>query len=317
MEARNVTVLSHVIEPVSLLNYLPDLWRIIFGVLMAIISILATVENGIVLFTIFKFQVLHTTVNKILSSLALSDFLTGVCVASLFSLQLLDDSIMRYELVDMLRRYLTTAFVGASVATLAFISYDRWLHLRLLNSYRVKRRKLYCILLLCWLVPLLLPLLRKVDDSEVVYSGVIVMIVVLVLGTIAVCYVLIWMALNQRQQSTTVTMIFSRERRAAKTVLVILTIFAATIIPICLHHAMNMFKSASNDKLAKSYIVGQTLSLANSAINPVIYYYRTPDLKKHVRRVMRSRKITRIVRVISYRSKVDVQVQQNIGSSAL
>lgn len=268
----------------SLMTCLPTNWQTFFGVLIAIFSFLATIENGIVLITIFNYQVLHTTTNKILSSLAMSDFLTGATVGLLFALQLLDSRYVGDATIDMLRRYLSTFLIGASIFTLGFISYDRSLHLRLLNNYKLSRKKLYATLFVCWLIPLLIPLLRKVDDSETAYSATIVTVAGIIFVGIISCYCLIISALRQQHKLTNIT--YRGERRAVQTVFMILTIFAITILPICIHHTLNVCKALPKEKLAKSYIIGMFLCIMNSAINPIIYYFRTPYLKMHVQRLM-------------------------------
>ena len=81
-------------------------------------------------------------------------------------------------------------------------------------------------------------------------------------------------------------MTFKGERKAVKTVFVILTVFVLTVIPVIIHNALNVSQAMDEEKLAKSYIIGMMLCVANSAINPVIYYFRTPYLKKHIKRLL-------------------------------
>lgn len=270
----------------TILVYLPDNWKKIFGVLMAFVSFLATVENGVVLITIFKYQALHTTSNKILSSLAMSDFLIGVTVALILSLQMLNPMYIAHATLDMLRRYLSTFLIGASLFNLGFISYDRSLHLRLLNNYNLSKKKLYVLLFLCWSIPFFIPLLRKVDDSETAYSTIIVFVVGIIFVGMICCYGLIIFALRKHQETANINC--NNERRSVKTVLMILTLYVISIIPICIYHALNFSKALSREELAKAYIMVMFLCVMNSTINPFIYYLRTPDLKKHVHDLMKS-----------------------------
>lgn len=268
----------------NLLSILPNDWKLVFGILMGVISIIAIIENAIVLATMFYYQVLHTNTNKILSSLALSDFLTAASVGTLFTLQLLDENSIQNTLLNNVRRYLSTMLIGASVFTLAFISYDRSLHLRLLNRYKMTRKKLFICLCICWIIPALIPILRKVDDSESAYSAVIVLFATLVLFGIMFCYGIIFNALRVQQKLAAIT--YKCERRAAKTVFIILTVFSVTIIPICIHHSLNISQALPPWLLARTYIIGMTLCVASSTINPVIYYFRTPYLKTHIMRLL-------------------------------
>lgn len=268
----------------SLLSSLPYNWKILFGVLIAIFSFLATIENGIVLVTIFNYQILRTTSNKILSSLAMSDFLTGASVGSLYAIQLLIPRYVNSVAIDSLRRYLSTFLVGASFFNLGFISYDRSVHLRLLNNYRLSQRKLYITLFVCWLIPLLVPLLRLVDSSEAAYSAVIAFFITMIFVGMICCYGLIIHALQKHQNTTSFDC--TSQRQAVKTVCLILTFFAIAIIPICIYHVLKITKALPKEELAKSYIIGMLLCVMNSAINPIIYYLRTPMLKKHMHRLI-------------------------------
>ena len=57
-------------------------------------------------------------------------------------------------------RYLSSILLGSSLFTVGFISYDRCLHLVRLNQYNMPRWKMIPVLLLCWLVPIIIPLFR-------------------------------------------------------------------------------------------------------------------------------------------------------------
>lgn len=79
MDCKNVTSFSR----------LPDDYRVKFGVLMALLAFISSIENLMVLVVLLKFTVLHTTCNKILRSLALANFMTGL--VALHAVQLLNN----------------------------------------------------------------------------------------------------------------------------------------------------------------------------------------------------------------------------------
>ena len=62
----------------STLEDLSEGWQAGFGVMMMVIAVTATLENLLVLVILYRNRHLRTASNKILRSLALADFLTGM-----------------------------------------------------------------------------------------------------------------------------------------------------------------------------------------------------------------------------------------------
>ena len=266
---------------------------------MAIISFAATVENALVLLTLHKYKELHTPSNKILASLAVTDFLTGITIALLFSLQLLNDQLTHQCIIELVRRYLSSLLVGASVLTIGFISYDRYKNMPKINP-RMKKRKLRIGIFLCWAIPALIPFLRFVTKSEDVYSAIIVVIDIIILMIISMCYaILIYTIRNHNKKMiarygnmANDIKRMKNERKAAKVVLTIITFFVVMIIPICVHLALALSKKFNKNFLAKSYIIGMTLCILNSAVNPIIYYAKRPQLRRRFLNLVKLRKAT-------------------------
>ena len=273
----------------STLDYLPDVvWKNIFGTLMCAVAVTASFENIIVLIVIFKCSALRTPSNRILASLATADLLTGAIVAPLNVAQYFRVSILHNCTVEAVRRYLSTALIGASTFTLGFISYDRCLHLVKLRKYKLEAKYLYPVLAICWLVPILLPFLRKINDSEQVYSATILTIGILVLVTVVVSYVGVIVSLRRFsnqcgsdiQQSSA-----ENEKRASITVIIIITLYIFMLFPVFIHHGLNSSKLFDKYFIAKTYNITMLLAVANSSINPLIYCYRTMVLQKHIRQL--------------------------------
>ena len=300
----------------SLENLSDQYWREIFGILMAIISFAATVENALVLLTLHKYKELHTPSNKILASLAVTDFLTGITIALLFSLQLLNDQLTQQCVIELVRRYLSSLLVGASVLTIGFISYDRYTNMTKLK-YRMQKRKLRIGIFICWAIPALLPFLRFMTKSESVYSGIIVVIDVFILMIISMCYAIIIYTLHNNNKTIAAygdmanhIKRMESERKAAKAVLTIITFFVVMIIPICVHLALALSKKFNKDFLAKSYIIGMTLCILNSAVNPIIYYAKTPQLRRRFLNLVKLRQAS-IRRAFSRETEMTVRSYDN------
>lgn len=273
----------------STLDHLPDVyWRYLFGSSMALIGVITTLENLLVLLVLNRYADLYTPSNKILGSLAVADFLTGCIVAPLHVIQYFDSDIMHACVVEIMRRYFSTALIGASCMTLGFISYDRYLHLVKLQNYNMSKRTLYIGLIFCWTVPLLVPLFRKITDTEELYSAIIILIVSIILVTIIFSYFGVISALRRRKNdivSRDPNISQSRtnyEYQAGVTVFIIITIYIIMVTPICLYFILKLTKLFDEKFLSKAYNFGIFLAVSNSAVNPLVYCYRTRSLKKYI-----------------------------------
>ena len=275
----------------SYLAYLPSIdWELSCGITSIFICITASIENIIILLTLSWYKNLHTSTNGLLASLALSDLLVGLTLAPLHALQLLSPNLLNHCLVDEIRRYLSTLLIGASAFTIGGISYDRYLHMSKLMNYRdyMSKKKVTGIIFFCWLIPALIPVIRYVFKSEKAYFSAIVIGVALVLGTLLACYILIIASMRYRGRWIHISRQFEeRQLRTLRTVIIILTTFILMILPICLHHIVFIaFPTTDIHTKVKLYMVGQTLAMLNSSANPVIYYFRNPEFRANLRKIL-------------------------------
>lgn len=273
---------------------------------MVLIAIFGTMENAIVIMVLYKHKPLHTPTNQILASLALADFLSSLLVAPLHAVQLLDREMLNNCSVDRCRKYLSPILVGASSYIIVFISYDRCLHLRKLQDYRMPKRKLYAMTLLCWSMAIAIPLIRLFDSIEAkkIYSILVIMNAILILLALTLSYVGLLAMLKFHQRATndnsTTNRRIDNERRAVRTIILILSLYVIMLIPIIIFHGLYTTKNGNRHLLAFSYIIGISLALGNSVVNPLVYCYRTPILKRRIKLMVGirpDRKISRTVKV--------------------
>lgn len=277
----------------STLSYITsEYWRYAFGVSMCMISVIGAVENAIVLTVLWKFPLLRTPTNKILASLAVADLLSSLTVAPLHAVQLLSSGLANDCIIESLRIYTSPILVGASAYIIGFVSYDRCLHLRKLQKYKMSEKKLYLILALCWSIAVVIPMVRIIDTIEAkkVYSVLVIINAMLILAVLVTSYAGLLIMLKRHQGDTVNTLNKSRlenERRAVKTVVIIITLYVIMLVPILIYHGLYSMKNVNRQLLVTSYVVGMILAVGNSALNPFIYCYRTPSLKKHMLRFLR------------------------------
>ena len=125
------------------------------------LSILAIVENGFILFFIWKPDRKIPFSIKILSSLAVSDLLVGMVLSPVTSWQVLNHTSLNNCNADYVRRYFTVLLVGSSVLTLVLVAFNRYISLTKLTNYNryMSNRKLIVLITFAWLVPALTPIL--------------------------------------------------------------------------------------------------------------------------------------------------------------
>lgn len=259
-------------------------WNYAFGVLFGVISVFGAVENCLVLLTLYKFKPLHRMSNRILSSLATSDFLASSILAPVFVAQLLKEELSTHCRLEMLRRFLSTFFIGASVFTLGLISYDRCLHLTKLQDYNMTIRKSNIFIFFCWFIPFLIPFLKVVGETESLYYAAVIILLVISLTVMSGCYILIIWALHKHGKLQTDKIMTKKSKgrrlRAGRTVVIILSCFMLMVLPVNVHLMTSILdKNKSRSEVAVGYIIQMALCLLNSVVNPIIYYFRTPNLK--------------------------------------
>lgn len=271
------------------LSYLPDgIWKPTFGILCVLVSLLATCENAVVIIIIYKNKILQTPSNKILLSLAVSNFLTGTILAPLYVVQLLDEQIIRLCMVDLVRRYLSAVLLGSALFTVGFISYDRCLHLLYLKSYKMSKRKMMSILLLCWFIPILVPLLRYIGENESIYAIIVIILGSVMLTVVVISYIALLVALHNHTKHTDNKMFrthMSNERRTGRTVIIIVSISFFVGVPLLIYFGMLLGGERDVVVLSKTYVIVMILSMLNAVLKPLVYCYRTPLLRKYSKKL--------------------------------
>ena len=274
----------------------------VLGVINIIQSFASTCGNLLVFVSVILNKRLQTRSNAFLLSLASSDFLVGVLLEPLFIMQLFSQDYRDNCNFNQIRRYLSTLFMGAASSSIAVISYDRWVHLSRTTQYEeyTPKKKVTILIVTVWLLPLLVALIRFVGEAA--YSAVIIIYMLLLLSLMIACYVLIIKIVFSREkalQNSSELQLRRREMtnhiRVGKAVTFIIICFLATFLPITVYHGLLAISGLSPELIRMSnstketcYAVLMTLGFTNSAINPVIYYFRIPEFTLGIKRLFAS-----------------------------
>ena len=273
----------------STLVNLPEYWKTTFGILCLVLSLLATLENAVVVIIIYKNKILRTPSNRILLSLAVSNLLTGIILAPLYVAQLLSNAVVVNCFVDLGRRYVSAVLLGSALLSVGFISYDRCLHLIHLRNYKMSTKKMIIILTICWFVPIIIPLFRYADESETVYAIIVIILGSVMLLVIVISYIGLLLALNSHTNHDDNKMsrtYMSNERRAGRTVIIIVFISFFVGLPLLIYFGMVLGGQHDDVFLAKTYIFVMFLSMLNAVLKPLVYCYRTPLLRKYAKELL-------------------------------
>ena len=161
-------------------------------------SILATLTNAIVL-RILSLPDCRSRSNKILISLAISDFLVGVIVFPTTAYQVLNYESLENCDVDFVRAYFSLMLHGSSCLTLAVISFDRYILMTKMKIYHRRSIKglMVFLVLISWAIPAITPFLRFI--GSVPYLGVVMSIFILPFIVLCSSYFLITNAVKKQE----------------------------------------------------------------------------------------------------------------------
>ena len=292
----------------------------IFGVMFMSISVFASVTNGFVLFVLWKPGGKVTSSTKILTSLAVSDFLVGMILSPLTSWQVLSKSLNDCR-VEYTRRYLVLLLTGSSVLTLGLISYDRYILLLKLSNYSkyMTRWKLITFLLFPWLVPALIPILQLEIFGSFPYLIAVILIFFCPLVVLIVNYRLILRVIKRQEKTlrtyelevsgaTSVTdtsrgtiqnsfkeiaATEKKKRKArkqitqAKSVIMLIFWYILCLMPsnawIVVRLINLKYHFLSLKVFHVWYLIAAVTTLLNSCLNPVIYFLKNPEFRKRAK----------------------------------
>ena len=260
-----------------------------FGLLNAANSVTATVENSIALFIMLWYRELHSISDRIFISLIITDLFAGLTAAPLHAAQLLSKEISYNCRVEEVRRSLAALLIGVSALTVATISYDRYLHLTKLNNYYkyMTKRKAAVLIIFAWIVPALLPTLRISAETELPYNIAFPALMIIIFITLIVFYALILCSLKRRSAwRESSPRLEKRQLQTMKTVITIITCFVVMGLPVILPVIL-MPLNIDKETMSAIYVPALTLNMLNSSANPVIYYYRSPNIRRCAKKLFR------------------------------
>ena len=279
-------------------GYLSSEWRKALGVLNLATGLMAFIGNLVAFLIIFKTKHFRNLSVYFLGSLIMTDFLVGLLLEPMHVAQLFSEELRNNCTFNGVRRYLSTLLIGASISSIALISYDRYMHLSTTQNYNqhMNKRKAAVMITVGWVIPAVVPILIRLGKDEQIYSSIIFAYVSIYFTIIVGCYIFIIKILRKKESEMFKSQTQNKKERrqgkndvrAARVVATIIVCFAILIIPISIYHCIvavktflpNSIPSFKETSKEICYAVGMTLAMTNSALNPLIYFLRNPKFKE-------------------------------------
>ena len=284
-------------------SFLSNEIRYSFGVLHIGIGFVSFSGNLLVFITLLSNRNLLTRSNAILASMAATDFLVGTILQPMHIMQLFFARFREECTFNTVRRMLSIIIAIASYTSIALISYDRYIRLsKSLNySRHMTVRKVILLILLCWLIPMLFPVVKIAASGEVAMTALISVYIISNLGVTVISYSFIIRIAKKKQAEMSKTQIYNQRRnrntyhlQAAKAVANLLICFFITTTPICCFNAVAALAPYLKRQLLGFtayqqdlfYIIAVTCAMGNSAINPLIYFAKIPEFRNQMRKMI-------------------------------
>ena len=245
-------------------------------ILLIIISIMAITENGVVLMVTCKYEVLRKQYALLLNLIVL-DWLTGVFIMVFIVFKL---TIRSHALLDAAIGIMINTAVILSLSTVMVITFDRFLNSIYLEEYNMATKKIFFMILLWWCVPGLLTNIIFIYDEFNMDAVQVLSLAFFIIYYMTIITLFIAIHIMLQQQSRNTKNIIRRlylnnQKKCSRTVLVISALLFLT-------HTSTMTIHVTNNLFQKFYYISGILLTLNSAMNPFVYWFRIPVLRKYI-----------------------------------
>ena len=263
----------------------------------------AIVGNMLMLFVFWNFKRLQTPSNLLLASLCVTDFITGAIVQPLtITRRLLEANGAHNCQVRAVCAYNAFLCIGVSIQSIAVVSIDRCVAIKMpfryANIASVKRYFwIVFVYWILWAVFISMPFTNILDASQF-FIGIAVLICIDI-GVVLLCYGQIFaVVLSHRKRIHQQT---PRQKHLGKgvdnrenntnTIAIVILVMLICYLPLL---PLLAFRGIAGDKVNVVYVLdawADVFVYACSSVNPLIYWYRSKEIKNAVHSVLRRWKL--------------------------
>ncbi|XP_078381424.1 5-hydroxytryptamine receptor 7-like [Oculina patagonica] len=258
----------------------------------ALLSVVGSLGNIFVCLTILLTPSLRVVSSYCIVNLALADLLVTMLVQPLFVAILAGkmngECFVRAEYAA---RFIGNYSCSVSMLTLATMSVERCYAIVKPVKYKavVTTRLMRSVLLVYWCsLSLTVPFIDAFVEDKFVYICYILSGIVVKFSIVIISYSVIFVtvkrhnSLKKSELQDYQAVSREKEKRLAKTIALVIGFFTLFWLPFVLLIAIK-----PNKNYGIAYISGVTASLANSAINPMIYFYRNNAFRQALKNILK------------------------------
>lgn len=264
----------------------------LFIAVNSLISVIGSSGNIFVCLTVLFTPSLRVVSNYCIVNLALADLIVNILTEPLaiaIFVGKLDGTC--YLRAEHAARFIGNLSCAVSILTLATMSFDRCFVILKPMKYKqiVTPTRLKSILIFYWFLALNVPMLDAFVEDKLVYIYFILCGIIVMYSIVVICYSAIFItvqkqnSLRQRELQNHQAVNKEKDKRLAKTIALVIGFFTVFWLPFGYHIATSPQKN-----YGVSYIAPVTASFANSAINPIIYFYRNKCFRDALRRILKN-----------------------------
>ena len=258
------------------------------------------VTNSVVLVAIWKTSSLHTPGNMLLCNLAVSDLALGLLIQPVFILHTLRKLVVNYEIfhfVSETKEIAGICLCGVSFITVTTISLDRMIALKFHLRYNslVTMNKTALAIAVIWTVCGFASSV-KVWKGTALYPFLGLIIVFCLVANFFAYFEVYRVVIRHQGQIHSQMQVmsanagqgmrFKQLRRSAVTVFYVYCLFLLCYLPYIATLVADVFVQTS---FGKYYAVPSTIVFLNSALNPVMYFWRQSNIRQAVKRILKFR----------------------------
>lgn len=283
--------------------------HIVTAILNGIFAAVSTLGNSLIIYVIWKNILLQTPSNVLLCCLAFSDLTVGLLAQPAFVAHKIGELIDNFRLYCLTRATLETVgqiSAGVSTLTLAAISVERYLALRLSLRYKdiVTNKRVFFIVGLFWVVFGALAISKLFDEKiNTLYTPFLSTVILSSFVVISISYVFIFRCVVRHQKKISSEQIpgsieqdFTSKRRSSFSLLrykkvtitmtYVLGIYLLFYLPFIVVMIARKFYGYTQT-IKAAYVCTSSLVLLNSSANPIIYCWRISDIRIPVKQTLK------------------------------
>lgn len=273
---------------------------ILTSVLNGITAVMAIIGNSFMLYVFYSCKRLQTPSNLLLASLCVTDLITGTIVQPLtIARRLIEASGEHHCIIRAVCAYHAFLCIGMSIQSITVVSIDRYLAIKLPFKYAsiASLPRYMWVVNVCWLAWIVvtsLPFTKALDASQffIVIATLICINISIVLISYGQIFIVVLSHRKRIHQQTPKQRHFrkgidNRRESNTNTIAIVIVVMLVCYLPLL---PLLIFRGTVGDRVHVVYIFDAWVDVfvyACSSANPLIYWYRSKEIKSAVQSMLR------------------------------